>query len=266
MPTFSDSTRKHYNDRLGNSFISHLDSKGFPCNTYKLPARLGKTSRWSDSRNKLEHWLLDLPKPVGLLAWNDVRGRQIAEACRHCGIKVPSDIAIICGGMDDLLGEISLPPLTTIDPSAKQIGFMAASILDKMMHGEISQPAHTIVPPIGIVEKQSTDILSVDDECLERALIFIKENALRDIGVEDVVQQVPLSRRGLEYRFLNKLGTSPLKEIKRLKMTHARHLLMNTHWQVGEIANACGYKSSEVFTRAFALYHGQSPLQHRKTG
>ena len=263
---FGDSMRRHYNDRLGNSFISYLGSKGFPCNICKLPAKLGRTSHWSDSRKWLESWLRSLPKPLGLLVWNDVRGRQITEACRHCGIRVPADVAIVSGGLDDLLGEISRPPLTAVDPSARQVGFVAASILDKLMNGETPQAFHTIIPPVGIVEKQSTEILAVDDEYLANALAFIKENALRGICVEDVVRHVSLSRRGLECRFRQKLGTSPLKEIRHLRMSHARHLLVNTHLHVGEIADACGYRSPDIFTRAFTQYYGQSPLQCRKMG
>ena len=205
-----------------------------------------------------------LPKPTGLLAWNDVRGRQITEACRHCRIKVPEEIAVIGGGMDELLGDISFPPLTTVDPSAKQVGFQAASLLHKIMSGEKPLTLKTLIPPAGVITKQSTDILAVKDKYLVKALTFIRENALKKIGVDDVVRQVPLSRRSLEQHFRDELGFSPADEIRKIKLEHARQLLINTYWPIAKIAFACGYRTSEIFTRAFSKYYKQSPLACRK--
>ena len=50
--------------------------------------------------NDLCDWLNGLPKPIGVLTWNDVRGRQLTEACQYAGITVPEQVAVL-GAEDD---------------------------------------------------------------------------------------------------------------------------------------------------------------------
>ena len=42
---------------------------------------------------------MSLPKPVGLFACYDIRGRQALDACRRAGLSVPDNVAVL--GVDD---------------------------------------------------------------------------------------------------------------------------------------------------------------------
>jgi LacI family transcriptional regulator len=77
-------------------------------------------------RRRLEAWLRELPKPIGILAHNDVRGRQLVDACRRLGIAMPDEVAVL--GVDNELPhcEMCNPPLSSIVTDSERIGFEAA--------------------------------------------------------------------------------------------------------------------------------------------
>ncbi|MBM3884126.1 MAG: hypothetical protein FJ387_31200 [Verrucomicrobia bacterium] len=50
---------------------------------------------WLQQLRELSAWLKSLPKPIGLMACTDIRARQVLEACRTSGIRVPDEVAVI---------------------------------------------------------------------------------------------------------------------------------------------------------------------------
>ncbi len=48
---------------------------------------------------------------------------------------VPDEVAVIGVDNDEYLCHLSIPPLTSVDVNAEQIGYEAAALLDRMMQG-----------------------------------------------------------------------------------------------------------------------------------
>ena len=67
-------------------------------------------------------WVGSLPKPVGLMACNDVRGHQILMACSDRRIAVPEQVAVIGVDDDDLICELCHPPLTSVRQNPQRVG------------------------------------------------------------------------------------------------------------------------------------------------
>ena len=63
------------------------------------------------------------------------------------------------------------------------------------MKGKKATSKCVLIEPIGIVERLSTDIIAVEDQDTADALRFIRENATANIRVNDVVNDVGISRR-----------------------------------------------------------------------
>jgi LacI family transcriptional regulator len=159
---------------------------------------------------------------------------------------------------------VSSPPLSSIDVSAKRVGYEAAQMLAGMMHGKKRPPEPIFVEPRGIVSRQSTDTLAIADSELAAALRFVRENAHRGIRVSDVVAHVHLSRRVLEQKFKQLLGRLPAAEIRRVRIDLAQRMLMETELAMPQIASACGFQQPEVFTRTFRRETGQTPTSFRR--
>ncbi|MFM1905050.1 MAG: hypothetical protein RLZZ440_2950, partial [Planctomycetota bacterium] len=119
------------------------------------------------------------------------------------------------------------------------------------------------VPPLGIVTRQSTDTFAIDHQDLLRALGFIRENATNGILVEDVLEAVPMSRRGLERLFQEQLGRSPAEEIRRVRIERAKHLLATTDLTIPKVATACGFGTGAYMATVFRKVVGITPLRYR---
>ena len=185
-------------------FAERVSVRGYPCRIYR--GRHRNSLRWAHIQKALCAWLVSLPKPVGLMAANDNRARQVLEACRVCGLRVPEEIAVIGVDNDEVLCRLSSPLLTSIEQGAARIGYEAAALLDRIMSGKTSAKRRYVIDPEGVVTRLSTDVIPVEDPQVAKAMSFIWEHACDGIKVPDVVAAVAASRSGLEARFKTALG------------------------------------------------------------
>ena len=95
----------------------------------------------------MAHWVEALPKPVGLMACNDIRGQQVLNACRDVEIAVPEDVAVLGVDNDDVLCDLSYPTLSSVLPDTRRTGFEAAALLERMIGGEPPPQMTTRIPP-----------------------------------------------------------------------------------------------------------------------
>lgn len=214
---------------------------------------------------RLARWLQELPRPVGVFACNDIRAQQVLNVCRAGGVSVPDDVAVVGVDNDEVLCNLSYPPLSSVEPDARQIGYQAAALLEQMMRGERAPAAKLFVPPRGVVARASTDGLAIADRHVAAVLRFIRENACNGLDVREVLAQVPLSRSTLERRFHRYLGRSPKEEIIRVRLGRVKQLLAETDYTLAAIARRTGFQYVEHLSTLFAQKVGQTPGQFRRT-
>jgi LacI family transcriptional regulator len=254
----------HYIDLIGLAYESALSARGHSCAVYLLahdsPPRRVRLTEFAD----LEDWLAGLPKPVGLLAWDSDRGRLAAEACASAGIRVPEAVGLLSGYNDDLMCEIATPPLSCVDHSAERVGREAAALLGRLLAGAPPPPRPILIPPAGVIPRRSTDALAIEDRAVADALQFIRASVHEPIGVDDLLDVVPCSRRLLELRFLRILGRSPAAVIRRVHVEHAMDLLARTDLPISEVAATSGFNHTEVLNRIFRREVGVTPGAYRR--
>ena len=69
-----------WSERRRQGFCERLEEAGFRCDVYQPPKQ--KTPLpWQRERKSITAWLDSLPKPVGIMTCNDVRGLQVLETC-----------------------------------------------------------------------------------------------------------------------------------------------------------------------------------------
>ena len=198
------------------------------------------------------------------MACNDLRGQQLLNACRAVGVAVPDDVAVVGVDNDELICDLSDPPLSSVEPDTEKIGYEAASLLARLMNGEtLCQRAYFIAPK-GVVPRQSSDVLASDDDLVSQAVRFIRSNACRGINVDDVLKQVPLTRVTLKRRFEKLLGRSPKAEIVRVQLERVKHLLAETDLPQAQIADQCGFSHPEYLSVVFKQKTGQTPSAFRQ--
>ncbi len=208
-------------------------------------------------------FLQSLPKPTAVFTCNDVRAREVVDACREADIRVPEDVAVLGMDNDQLDCELSFPPLSSVAMPWERIGYTAAHQLDQVMSG-VEVGRYTPIPPYGITERHSTDIIAISDQDVSSALLFIREHAHLSYGIDDILKVVPVGRRTLEKKFKSILGRTVLEEIRRSHIDRAKDLLAQTDLTVTEVAEQSGFVDVTWFSTSFSHLAGISPLQYRK--
>ncbi len=218
----------------------------------------------ADKEATIIQWLATLPKPVGIFAANDRKALTVAQACHVAGRRIPEDVALM--GVDNELEtcRLSHPQLTSIDQGPRRLGYEAARLLEQWMSTGKRPPAKTLIQPMGVVKRPSTDLLAIDDPDVVAAVRLIREHATRPLQVEDVVRYVGLSRRSLELHFKKTLGRTIHAEIMRVRIDRAKQLLITSERDMPYIAEMCGFSYASRFSRDFKRETGMSPTQFRR--
>jgi LacI family transcriptional regulator len=252
-----------FSDNRGHGFKQAVDKAGFSASVYTSSTQhLGQS--WYVEQKLLARWLTDLRKPIGLMACNDDRARMVAEICRMQGIRVPDEVAILGVDNDEQVCRSASPPLSSIAMATERGGYEAAALLASMMAGQAPPRRVVTVHPTHEVPRQSTDILTIKDPSLVRALRLIRENTSRQLRVSHLAAAAGVSRRKLQDQFLLEVGRTPMEEIHRCRVDRIGRLLLDTNMTVGEIALACGFEVDAHLARFFSRHTGMTPSAYRK--
>jgi len=247
-------------------FLQTLLDKGHEhCDVFH--ANLRSTSYihkpFGEKDSELCNWLESLTRPAALFACNDGLALEVSEACQQIGLNIPEDIAILGVDNDEQLCMMERPPLSSIILSPGEIGFRAAQVIDSFIQKSPKHPQVVHLPPKGIQLRQSSDIMAVTDKMLADALGYIRKNAHKPITVEDVCDELMVSRRSLEKRTQKLLGHSPLQEIRRVHVDQAKTLLIETDMTMPQIAAGSGFRSQARLSVVFRRLTGMTPTNYR---
>ena len=241
----------------------YICKKGLENSFYTwVPKRLPRS--WQQRQQMVAEWVKKLPKPIGLIAYNDDHGQHILDACTIAKTKVPEEVAVLGVDNDELECDLSNPPLSSLALNAEKAGYEAASLLDRLMEGENIPPQTILAEPLEIVSRRSTDIMAVADKDIVVALRFIHDHSKEMFQVDDVVNATTLSRRSLANRFMQFVGHSIHDEIKRVRIEHISKMLVRTDMTITQIALHLGFSSSENISRYFYKATGITPLAYRR--
>jgi LacI family transcriptional regulator len=202
--------------------------------------------------------------PIALLAANDAAAVRALRALDDARILVPEQAILM--GIDNFpyRCEPAAVSLSSIDPDAHRLGYEAAALLDQLMQGHTPERTTVLVPPTGIVERASTDMVAVRDVEVAKAVRYIALNAPRRVGLRDVARATDISLRRLQTRFKEHLGRTILQEINGRRVKHAKELLRATAKKIRVVAGECGFGNSVKMIRVFKQYEGVSPKRYRQ--
>ena len=250
----------HVSESLQAAFAAAVTAFGAEAVVFRPDRR---TPSWQARQSELAKWLSGLPKPVGILAADDSRGRCVLDAARRGGLAVPRDVAVLGVGNDEPICELADPPLSSIRPDDALVGYRAAELLDRMIGSERPPTRPIVVPPVEVVVRQSTN-LATDDPDILRALRFIRQHACDGIRVEQVAAQAQLSRSTLKRRFQAAMKRSVHDEILRVRLRRAQDLLCQTDLPLDAVAERAGFRHQEYMGAVFRAKLDRTPAEFRR--
>ena len=254
------------------SFSALLAESGFTTHVFNgvgSPRQPGDTlerEAWREARGRaLAAWLRSLPKPVGIMACNDMRGWQLLTACSEIDIKVPEEVAVLGVDNDEIICDLATPTLSSVEPDTPQLGYRAAEAMERILSGKPTAPGIIAIEPRGIVTRASTDVLAVEDPLVMEALRLIREGACDGLNVRELLERLRVSPSTLERRFEHGLKRSPKEEIQRVRVERIKRLLTETDHSLAEIAGLTGFKTTAQLSIAFKTLVGVPPGEFRDT-
>ena len=222
--------------------------------------------RWTaGNRRALARQIAAAPKPLGVFAADDVRAREVLDACREAGCAVPDDVLILGVDDDETLCELSAPTLSSIPLTSQEAGYRAAEILDRALRGDLCPDEMPDVSYTGtlVTERASTAVSRTRDALVRRCRDLLAANFASRLRVADLARQLHVSRRTLETRFRAVTGTTITAEILRLRLDHAKILLAQPELSQEKVALACGFCDASHLGAAFRRHLGCSPSAFR---
>ncbi|MFM8378861.1 MAG: substrate-binding domain-containing protein, partial [Planctomycetia bacterium] len=261
---FDLDTERYFEERRDN-FRASLAARGHECHEHHAPTQGERPSNWERHQAEVARWVQSLPKPIGIFACTDQLAFWLLDACRRAGVAVPEEVAVVGAENDETLCTMARPQLSSVAFDGERVGYEAAGLLDRLMAGEAPPAEQMLVPPKGIVVRQSSDIMAIEDPQVAAAVRYIREHACHGINVNDVVKHVGLSRTLIERRMRQAIGRTPGEEIVKVRFGRVRQLLAETDLALAAIADRCGFEHPQYMAESFKKHFGITPGAFRQS-
>lgn len=161
--------------------------------------------------------------------------------------------AVATGRADDDLLDAFARLLQLLDRPA-DAPVLAPLIEQEILWRVLTGPMGGTVRQIGLADSDLTQV--------SRAISWIRDNYAEPLTIEDLARLVGLSASTLHRRFRAVTALSPLQFQKRIRLQHARTLLLSQPGDVAGVGHAVGYDSPSQFTREYRRLFGAPPGLH----
>ena len=202
--------------------------------------------------------------PVGLFGEGDPLVASLVHRFNAANLRVPDDVAVVGVSNNQTVCELCSPTLSSVDQNLQRRGYEAAALLERLMQGEPTPDQPLWIPPRGVAARESTDVLATADQDVIHAARFIRQHAHHRISPAQVADEVMVSRRSLDQRFLATFGRTVHEEIWHHHIERAKRLLNETDQSLYDVAVRSGFRSASAMSTIFKRHTGMSPRAYRQ--
>jgi transcriptional regulator GlxA family with amidase domain len=104
---------------------------------------------------------------------------------------------------------------------------------------------------------------SHNDELVKKIQRYLEANYYTINTIEEVIRDMPASRRNLVRRFKKVTGIPPIEYLQHIRIEKAKGKLEHTDLSISEIIPVTGYTDPKSFRKIFLKLVGISPLEYR---
>ena len=107
--------------------------------------------------SKIAAWIRAMPKPCGIVAYDDVLAASILNICRHEGLSVPDEVNVLGIGNDQIICEAMRPSISSVVLDYPRTGYLAAKQIDLALDGKTS-PGMTLSCGVKMVAERGSTV------------------------------------------------------------------------------------------------------------
>lgn len=96
-----------------------------------------------------------------------------------------------------------------------------------------------------------------------KALAYIKDNYSRDLDLKTVADEIYVSTWYLSKLLKKETGDNFISILNRIRVDHAKTLLLDPKYKIYEIASAVGFTDVPYFTKTFKKLAGCTPMEYK---
>ncbi len=211
----------------------------------------------------MTRFLREAPKPLAVFAITDLHARSVCTICRDLGLDIPGEVAILGSGNLSVSRSHS-PTISSVQTAHDRVGYEAMKLLHRLMDG-VKPPARAKrIPPIKVIERESTCPRRSGTGDVRRAMELIRAHACEGISVKEVVCNLGMNRRTLEKHFRKCIGHSPGQEIQQIRLARAKELLAGTDLSIIRVSQMTGFREPTRLNEFLRKHAGVTPSEYRK--
>lgn len=102
-----------------------------------------------------------------------------------------------------------------------------------------------------------------DDKIVAQAQQGIEGNYFKMKTIEEIISDLPVSRRNFIRRFKNATGITPIEYLQNTRIEAAKKILENTNHPVSEVLIEVGYSDVKAFRKIFRRITGITPRDYQ---
>lgn len=106
---------------------------------------------------------------------------------------------------------------------------------------------------------------SETDSVLQKAQALLQANLAEPPSLVELAHKVGINERSLTELFRRHCNMPVFAWLREVRFQRACQLLLETEWDIGQIANAVGYVNQAAFTVAFRGRYGVTPSVYRRS-
>ena len=257
-----------------SAFVQTLQARGLSVENFVLRKSMDSTDQFTlhdrpisaSERKRFADWVRRLQPPAALMLTDDWDAPVLMEICREAGMHIPRDLVVISTGIHSEIMPFCKPSLTTAQEDHYSQARMTIDTLSALMAGKPAGRAMIEVPPLGIVERESTATMAIDDREVAHAVEFIRAHASDGINVSDVIARGRISRVTLERHFREVTGETMHNYITQQKVRRVQEFLLEKPQRsLQGIAKLCGFTDRRQLNQVFRRVTRTTPANWRRS-
>ena len=118
-----------------------------------------------------------------------------------------------------------------------------------------------------LLQKGDVSKMKPKDAFIRELMKIVDDNMVNpDFKLDDLAEQMHLSKTVLHRKFKDILDETPNQFIRNIRLKKAENLLLNSDLTVSEIAYLTGFNQSHYFIKCFKEVYGDTPKNYRQKG